>query len=234
MTGPSGPSERELGGTRLMLEAAAISSIAMACAESDDGPSSCRKSRYVDDEYATLERRLLWPTVWQMACLTTDVAAPATGSNTAWPMYRSSCCRPRRRTARISQVCSHRVKLCEGSVEQPTQSALRLSRMALRLDGCGPGDHVPTRFGHIERDRYGLRPVRIAAWEQMVFVTPPPTVSRSTSSSIRYHVLAPFAWENECAHSLHSRDAGQLKVTVDALTRCTTALSAPAAVGDDG
>ena len=40
------------------------------------GPVIVPKARYVEDEYAMLERRRLWPNVWQMACLTTDVAEP--------------------------------------------------------------------------------------------------------------------------------------------------------------
>jgi phenylpropionate dioxygenase-like ring-hydroxylating dioxygenase large terminal subunit len=42
------------------------------------------------------------------------------------------------------------------------------------LDGAVREITSQRGFGVIERDRYGLRPVRIAAWEQMVFVNPAP------------------------------------------------------------
>ena len=42
----------------------------------DGAPARLPKARYLDEDYAELERQRLWPSTWQLACLTSDVAEP--------------------------------------------------------------------------------------------------------------------------------------------------------------
>jgi nitrite reductase/ring-hydroxylating ferredoxin subunit len=187
----------------------------------DGGPVIVPKSRYVDTEYALLERRQLWPHVWQMACLTTDVAEAGD-----WIEYRIAdqsiiVLRDLEGTLRaFHNVCPHRgFKLCEG-VGQAADGHLRCGYHGWRYDLDGAVREITSQrgFGLIDRDRYGLRPVRIGAWEQMVFVNPSPHgMPLDEFLDPLPQDLAPFELGRRvCTFRCTLAMQGNWKVTVDA------------------
>jgi choline monooxygenase len=187
----------------------------------EGGPVTVPKARYVDVDYATLERRHLWPRVWQMACLTTDVAAPGD-----WIEYRIAdqsiiVLRDLEGELRaFHNACSHRgFKLCEG-VGRADDGNLRCGYHGWRYDLDGAVREITSQrgFGLIERERYGLRPVRVGTWAQMVFVNP----SADGAPLDEFldplpRELAPFALgERTCTFRCTLAMQGNWKVTVDA------------------
>ena len=186
-----------------------------------DGPVMVPKARYVDVDYAALERSQLWPRVWQMACLTTDVALPGD-----WIEYRiadQSIIVLRDLDGELRafhNVCSHRgFKLCEG-VGHAADGHLRCGYHGWRYDLDGAIREITSQrgFGLIERERYGLRPVRIGAWAQMVFVNPSPDgAPLDEFLDPLPRELAPFALgDRVCTFRCTLAMQGNWKVTVDA------------------
>ena len=187
----------------------------------EGGPVMVPKARYVDVDYATLERRHLWPRVWQMACLTTDVAAPGD-----WIEYRIAdqsiiVLRDLQGELRaFHNVCSHRgFKLCEG-VGRADDGNLRCGYHGWRYDLDGAVREITSQrgFGYIERENYGLRPVRVGTWAQMVFVNPSTDgVPLDEFLDPLPRELAPFALgERVCTFRCTLAMQGNWKVTVDA------------------
>ena len=211
----------ETGDTMVMLEARGDLVDRYGVRRSDDGPVTVPKARYIDAEYATLERRHLWPRVWQMACLTTDVAAP--GDWIEYRMADQSIIVLRDLDGELRafhNVCSHRgFKLCEG-VGRADDGNLRCGYHGWRYDLDGAIREITSQrgFGLIERERYGLRPVRIASWEQMVFVNPAPDgMPLDEFLDPLPSELAPFALgERVCTFRCTLAMQGNWKVTVDA------------------
>jgi choline monooxygenase len=139
------------------------------------GPALVPKGRYLDEAYADLERRLLWPRIWQLACLTTDLPEPGD-----WVEYRIAdqsfvVLRDLEGTVRaFHNVCPHRgFKLCEGA-GSCDDGLLRCGFHGWRFDLAGPVREISSQatFGRITRDDYGLRPVRVGIWNQLVFINP--------------------------------------------------------------
>ena len=112
----------------------------------DGGPTLVPKGRYLDEAYAELERRLLWPRIWQLACLTTDLPDPGD-----WIEYRIAdqsyaVLRDLEGTVRaFHNVCPHRgFQLCEGS-GSCDDGLLRCGFHGWRFDLTGPVREVSSR-----------------------------------------------------------------------------------------
>ncbi len=204
-----------------MLEARGNLADRYAVRGGGDGPAIVPKQRYIDGEYASLEQRHLWSRVWQMACLTTDVAEPG-----SWVEYRIAdqsyvIVRDLEGELRaFHNVCSHRgFKLCEG-VGRADDGHLRCGYHGWRYDLDGAVSEITSQrgFGRIDRGDYGLRPVRVATWAQMVFINP------SDAGGSLDHYLDPVPsdlaifelGERTCTFRCTLAMPGNWKVTVDA------------------
>jgi nitrite reductase/ring-hydroxylating ferredoxin subunit len=139
----------------------------------DSGPVLVPKGRYLDDAYAALEEAYLWPQVWQFACLARDVAEPG-----QWKEYRNGSqsiviVRADDGALRaFHNVCSHRgFRLCDGAGRG---EVIRCGFHGWTYALDGRLQQVTSRkgFGTIDDADYGLRPVRVDHWGELVFVDP--------------------------------------------------------------
>ncbi|HEY2303766.1 MAG TPA: aromatic ring-hydroxylating dioxygenase subunit alpha [Acidimicrobiales bacterium] len=187
----------------------------------DEGPALVPKGRYLEESFADLERQLLWPRVWQLACLTTDLAAPGD-----WVEYRIAeqsyiVLRDLEGDVRaFHNVCPHRgFTLCEGA-GSCDDGVLRCGFHGWRFDLDGAVREISSQasFGRIRRADYGLRPVRIGVWGQLVFINPHPDgPDLSEFLDPIPQDLAPFELEKRlCTSRFTITMPGNWKVTVDA------------------
>ncbi len=193
-----------------------------APAVAGDGPVVVPKARYVEHEYAAREQRMLWPRVWQMACLEADVAAPG-----AWVEYRMAeqsyiVVRDLGGTLRaFHNVCSHRgFQLCSGS-GTCDDGMLTCGYHGWRYDLDGAVREITSQrgFGGIARDAFGLRPLHVDTWGGLVFVNPSdePVDSLQAFLDVLPAELDPFAMgERTCSFRCTVTMAGNWKVTIDA------------------
>jgi choline monooxygenase len=179
------------------------------------------KGRYLDERWAELERRALWPAVWQLACPLTDVARPGD-----WVEYRIAdesyvVLRDLDGELRaFRNACPHRgFKLCDGA-GQAADGTLRCGFHGWCFDLKGPVRQVTSlaAFGRLDRDEYALRPVRVGTWAGLVFVDP---VGDGPSLAEFLDVvpgeLTPFELDaRTCTFRCTIRMPGNWKVTVDA------------------
>jgi len=187
----------------------------------DGGPTLVPKGRYLDEDYASLERRLLWPRVWQLACLTTDIPEPGD-----WVEYRIAnqsyaVLRDLDGIVRaFHNVCPHRgFQLCEGA-GRCDDGLLRCGFHGWRFELTGAIREISSQasFGHIARSDYGLHPVRTGIWNQLVFINPAP----DGPDLLEFldpipGDLAPFELDKRlCTSRFTITMPGNWKVTVDA------------------
>ena len=165
-------------------------------------------ARYVDAEYATLERACCGHGSGRWRVSPPTSRRQATGSHIAWPISRSSCCVTSMATARISNVCSHRGSTVR-RVGQAADGHLRCGYHGWRydLDGrCGrsrrnavsASSTATTTDAARAHRRVGKDGVRHPAPDGMPSMIPD-----------RYHELAPFALGERvctfrCTLAMHS------------------------------
>lgn len=185
------------------------------------GPVLVPKGRYTDDDFARLEAHRLWPSVWQLACLTSDVAAPGDWVEYKIGSYSYIVLRDLEgRLRAFHNVCPHRgFKLCDGA-GQAADGHLRCGYHGWRYDLDGAVREITSQkgFGVIDRGDYALRPVRVDTWAQMVFIDP-----SGAGPSLGEFLdpvpgeLADFALaERMCSFRCTIPMPGNWKVTVDA------------------
>ncbi|WP_420638988.1 aromatic ring-hydroxylating oxygenase subunit alpha [Candidatus Poriferisocius sp.] len=138
-------------------------------------PARLPKGRYLEEEFAALERRRLWPATWQLACLTTDVAEPGD-----WCEYRigdQSYLVVRDHDGELRafhNACRHRgFRLCEGK-GHADELRCGFHDWCYGLDGSLREVVYRKNFGVIANDDLSLAPVRLGVWHQMVFINPTP------------------------------------------------------------
>ena len=142
----------------------------------DGGPTLVPKGRYLDEAYADLERRLLWPRIWQLACLTTDLPDPGD-----WVEYRiadqsyvvlrdlegDGAGVPQR----LPPPGLHSSARAQGAA---TTACCAVDSTAGASTWTGAVREISSQasFGRIRACDYGLRPVRVGIWNQLVFINP--------------------------------------------------------------
>jgi choline monooxygenase len=141
----------------------------------EGGPVLVPKGRYLDEEYARLEEQFLWPDVWQLACLASEIAEP--GDWTEYRIGSQSYVIVRGDDGALRafhNVCAHRgFRLCEG---RGHGEVIRCGFHGWTYDLDGAVREVTSRrgFGRIDDSEYGLRPVRVDTWGDLVFINPSP------------------------------------------------------------
>ena len=139
--------------------------------DAQDGPVLVPKGRYTDPAFAALEHERLWPRAWQLACVEEQV--PGAGDYVEVPIGRDSVLVVRGTDGELRafhNVCSHRgYRLCEGT------GSLEEIRCGFHdwcydLKGRLRGMPYAARFGAVDREALGLRPVKLDRWGRMVFV----------------------------------------------------------------
>jgi len=139
--------------------------------EHPDGPLFVPKGRYTDAGFAVREHEQLWAQSWQLACVEEQVARP--GDYLEVQVGRDSILIVRGADDELRafhNVCSHRgYRLCEGS---GNTDLIRCGfhDWCYDLKGRLRGIAYGSRFGELDRERLGLRPVRLDRWGRLVFV----------------------------------------------------------------
>lgn len=141
----------------------------------DGTPARLPKGRYLNEEYAEVERQRLWPATWQLACLTSDVAEPGD-----WFEYRigdQSYLVVRGHHGELRafyNACRHRgFQLCEGK-GNADELRCGFHDWCYGLDGSLKEIVYRKHFGVVANENLSLAPVRLGTWHQMVFINPSP------------------------------------------------------------
>jgi phenylpropionate dioxygenase-like ring-hydroxylating dioxygenase large terminal subunit len=189
--------------------------------ERPDGPLLVPKHRYTDAAFAALEDEKLWPRTWQLACVEEQV--PEAGDYLEVQVGRDSVLVVRGSDGVLRafhNVCSHRgFQLCEGS-GNAEELRCGFHDWCYDLKGRLRGMPYAARFGAVERDSLGLRPVRVENWGRMVFVNLDPSAeSLERTLSPVPRELGVFRLEEYSCHTAGSVPmAGNWKTTIDAFS----------------
>jgi choline monooxygenase len=131
-------------------------------------------SRYIDPAFAALEHERLWPRTWQLACTREQVREP--GDFVEYVIGNLSVIIVRGSDGDLrafQNVCLHRGNvLCTGSGKGLQELRCGYHRWCWDLDG--KLREIPSRrgFGVIHNDEYGLIPVKVATYGNLIFVNP--------------------------------------------------------------
>jgi len=133
------------------------------------------KERYLSREFLDLEFDRLWSRVWQLACLTSDVASP--GSYYEYTIGDQSILVVRDSEERLRayhNVCQHRGRRLRTGCGQATALQCRYHGWTWGLDGRLR--HVPERdqFCPFDDADAALADCRVDTWGPFVFVNPDP------------------------------------------------------------
>ncbi len=127
--------------------------------------------RYTSREYYDREIRELWPRVWQMACREEEI--PQTGDYHLYELgpYSIIIVRTHDGIRAHHNVCRHRGrKLCDFATGHAASFICPFHGFSWNIDGSLRTITSEWDFPHIDRQNFGLTPVRAELWGGWVFI----------------------------------------------------------------
>ena len=135
------------------------------------GPVTVPISRYTSREYHELEMKHLWTKVWQMACREEQI--PEVGDYHVYEIGKHSIIvvRTKEGIRAHHNVCRHRGrKLCDAHNGRAASFICPFHGFSWNLDGSNRSVTSDWDFPHIDREDFGLTPVRAETWAGWVFI----------------------------------------------------------------
>ncbi|MGV0741794.1 aromatic ring-hydroxylating oxygenase subunit alpha [Mycolicibacterium sp. XJ870] len=135
-------------------------------------PTLVSADRYYSPAFAQLEVERMWPRVWQVACTVDHVAEPGDYFEYRCGPYSVLIIRGEDEILRAFQnACRHRGNaLCTGSGSELRE--VKCGYHGWTWDLAGMLKRIPNRkgFGAVHMSEFPLLPVKVEAWERLVFV----------------------------------------------------------------
>ena len=150
--------------------------------------------RYITRECYELEREKIWKKVWQMACREEEI--PEVGDTLVYDITDLSFLIVRTEPDEIKayfNVCLHQGRSLRSSGEVSHNSELRCPFHGFCWSLKGKLKHIPSQwdFPQIDKDKHGLREVKLGRWGGFVFINMDPNCESLES----YMGDMPMHWE---------------------------------------
>ena len=138
-------------------------------------PGPIETARYYDRKYAELELEHLWKKQWQVACREEDI--PNVGDRLRYEIGTLSFVIVRSAEDEFRAFynsCPHRARsLCDGK-EAGANIQCRFHAWTWNLDGSMAWLPSEDDFPFVDKEKYGLAPVKVGRWGGHVFINPDP------------------------------------------------------------
>jgi phenylpropionate dioxygenase-like ring-hydroxylating dioxygenase large terminal subunit len=135
------------------------------------GDEDLEVSRYISREFHDLEKKKVWPKVWQMACREEDI--PEVGDTHVYEVIDESVIITRSEPDVIKgfiNSCLHRGRLLRDEDGSVNEFACPFHGATWRLDGSFKEIPCAWDFKHLEQKDMNLPEVRVDTWGGFVFI----------------------------------------------------------------